>query len=662
MKRINRMFSMRLRTRMLVVILGSTIILLAGMLTVIGLFTNKEAMNSAMSLAGESGERIGTSVEKELDQAMITARALADSFKTMKDTGVADRGTVTAALKNVLEHNPSYRGSWTIWEPEAFDGKDKEFKNTAGTDQTGRLLPYWKRTETGLELDVLEDYDKADSGDYYLLAKNSGKETILDPYKWTIGNEDVMMTSLVVPIKDGSKVIGAVGIDIDLEKLQEMMDQFKLYETGYAHIYSNTGTIVTLPDKSQIGKSLQEVYPGDRVPEILQSIREGKLFTYESEGNFLMYSPIHIGKTEKPWSVTIVIPMKEITASSKQLLYSIIVAGIVTLLLLALIIVLLTNTIIKPLNRAVAVGEHMAKGDFTHELPEMYRMRKDEIGVLAGVFHEVTQSMTGMIGQVNMNASQVAAASQQISASSEELAVGSTRQADSVQTINELFKELSSAITSVAESASSASELVSQTADIASQGGTVVHESIEGMNRVNAQVLKLEEDSTRIGEIIEVIDDIAEQTNLLALNAAIEAARAGEQGRGFAVVADEVRKLAERSGEATKQIAGIIKGMQNNTAESVRAVEAGVVATEKTGTAFENIIRMVNDSSSTVMEIAAASEEQAAQAVEVVSAIENISASAEETAASSEETASTAQALAQLAEELNNMVAAFKIK
>ena len=128
-----------------------------------------------------------------------------------------------------------------------------------------------------------------------------------------------------------------------------------------------------------------------------------------------------------------------------------------------------------------------------------------------------------MIGRVNMNASSVAAASQRLSAGAEELAVGSGSQAESVQTVSELFHEWSNAINSVASDASAASELVNQTSGIATEGGGIVQQSVEGMNRVREQVAKLEADSQRIGEIIEVIDDIAKQTNLLALNATIEA-------------------------------------------------------------------------------------------------------------------------------------------
>lgn len=181
------------------------------------------------------------------------------------------------------------------------------------------------------------------------------------------------------------------------------------------------------------------------------------------------------------------------------------------------------------------------------------------------------------------------------------------------------------------------------------------------MRSVSQQMTRLEDDSQKVGDIIGVIEDIADQTNLLALNAAIEAARAGEQGRGFAVVADEVRKLAERSGEATRQITGIIKGMQENTRSSVQSVQESAELSERTGEAFERIVSHVNDAGQKVVEIAAASEEQAAQTSTVLSAVENISATTQQTAAGSEETAATAQSLAQLAEELQRSVSVFKL-
>jgi methyl-accepting chemotaxis protein len=343
-------------------------------------------------------------------------------------------------------------------------------------------------------------------------------------------------------------------------------------------------------------------------------------------------------------------------ATANIILIGTIVAAVV---LLTIVGTAITNMITRPVKKLQELMNSAESGDLT--VQGDYNA-KDEIGQLNRSFNGMLTAFKDTVSRILTAADSVSASAQQISASTEEIASGSTSQAQSAQTMNELFKELSTAIDSVARSAEHASELSNQTMDLAKEGGTVVNTSIRGMDVLNQQMSRLEEDSNKIGEIIEVIDDIAEQTNLLALNAAIEAARAGDQGRGFAVVADEVRKLAERSGEATKQITSIIKGMQANTLQSVKAVGEGVSSSQKTGEAFETIIAMINESNNKVLEIAAASEQQAAQSSEVLNSIETISAATEESSASSEETAAAAQSLAHLAEELNSTVSVFKIR
>ncbi len=346
----------------------------------------------------------------------------------------------------------------------------------------------------------------------------------------------------------------------------------------------------------------------------------------------------------------------ETTYSSASTITIVIV--VIAVLLSVLFGYLISQVIAKPLRKVVQLVAKVAEGDLRQTVNHG---TKDEIGILSESIDQMVLNLRQLASSIIGHSHNLSAAAEQISSSTEEIASGNTTQASSAQTISELFKELSAAIHSVAHNTEQASSLSEATMKIAGEGNEIIRSSMESMNEVSGKMSRLENDSQRIGEIIEVIEDIADQTNLLALNAAIEAARAGEQGRGFAVVADEVRKLAERSGEATKQITGIIRGMQDNTRLSVKAVEESVDLSKKTGESFRQIANMVNEAGQKVTEIAAASEEQAAQASTVLDSVENISAATEEGAAASQETAATAQSMAHLAEQLQTSVGIFKL-
>ncbi|WP_409344637.1 methyl-accepting chemotaxis protein [Paenibacillus sp. MBLB4367] len=340
-------------------------------------------------------------------------------------------------------------------------------------------------------------------------------------------------------------------------------------------------------------------------------------------------------------------------------LYAVIVIVIVVSVSMILFVALLFRKI-KPLRLVVDKLGQLAEneGDLTARLPVT---SKDEIGELSGSFNRMLGNYQQFVRDIMSSAQSVSAAAMQISATTEEMASGTQNQSHATITINELFRELTAGMDTVARNAEQAAVLSEQATKIAQDGGSVIFASIEGMTALNAQMTLLAHNSEQIGDIIEVIDEIAAQTNLLALNAAIEAARAGEQGRGFAVVADEVRKLAERSAAATKQITGIIEGMQNNTKLSVAAVENGVVSSQQSGKAFDQILSIVKDTSYKITEIAAATEEQTAQSSDVLGSVEAIAATSQQTAAATQETAASAQSLAHMAEKLQTYVGAFRV-
>ncbi len=331
------------------------------------------------------------------------------------------------------------------------------------------------------------------------------------------------------------------------------------------------------------------------------------------------------------------------------------VAAAAAAILLAFFI---SQGIVRSANKLLYLMGKVAGGDLRETVDIQ---SKDEFGKLSATVNDMVASLRKLIGGTIEAAQSVAASSEEISATTEEIASSSQSQAEAAQTINHLTKDLARGIDEVAKNAEQVSELSIQTRLGAEEGSKAVRESSLGMSKLSEKMGLLEQDSQKIGEIIEVIDEIAEQTNLLALNAAIEAARAGEQGRGFAVVADEVRKLAERSGEATKQIAHIIRGMQQNTVSSVQAVMEASSLSDKTERLIEGIVARVDETSQQITSIAAACEEQSAQSNEVLLSIESIASGSQEAAAAAEQTASSSQMLAELADELNASVSAFKI-
>ena len=318
--------------------------------------------------------------------------------------------------------------------------------------------------------------------------------------------------------------------------------------------------------------------------------------------------------------------------------------------------------------RDIAEGE----GDLTARINVK---REDELGQLARFFNVFIEKIQDIIRQVASSSNEVASAATEIASSSEQMSRGMEEQSSQVAQISSAVEEMAA---SVMEGARKSNDATSEAADSgrgAEEGGQIVHSTVEGMQAISeavsagaVSVEQLGRRGEQIGEIIEVINDIADQTNLLALNAAIEAARAGEHGRGFAVVADEVRKLADRTTGATREISESIREIQTETANAVERmntgteqVNEGVERATQAGQSLEQIVASAQSVSGVISEIAAATEQQAATSEEISRNIEGINAVTQETVQGSSQAASASVELSNRAEELRALVSRFKI-
>lgn len=597
------------------------------------------------------------------------------------------RQELIGLVSNNLELRPDLLSLYIVFEPNSLDGSDKLFvgREDLGSNEVGRFSFYAAQQDGRLVVqatpesvisDTTSTLDGTEFNRWYTCPQLTVKPCLLSPYFDESSGRKTLITTLSFPLMDGGKVLGVVGMDISLESFQQLVEgsNEKLFDgAGHISIFSPTGLLAGhSSDAKKLGLSLAEAGVEDEM-NLKGSVKNGFTSIVEINNEQRVSVPIQPIPDSSYWGVVLNVPtgvvMQPANALTKKLdernfsdaTWSL-VYGLVAICLGLMTILLIARRITTPIHVVSEMLREVAGsgGDLTRRLKYS---RKDELGVLVMWFNTFLDKLQPMMSdlkrlvlEAHNNADRSAAISARISTEMQQ----QYREIDQAATAS---NEMSSSAQEVACSATKAADATGQ-AGIATQDGQRIiratSDTIEGLaidiSIAMSKIEGLAGSSDRIGSVLEVIQAVAEQTNLLALNAAIEAARAGEAGRGFAVVADEVRNLASNTSDSIEEIRDVIQQLQRNTLETVSAMKKGAaqagVAVKNVGhasEAFDRIkqaVEVINDMN---FQIAAAVEEQSRVAGEVSQNVVTIRDVTESLSAQAQESQKVSRSLNSLA-------------
>ncbi|MCW8327999.1 methyl-accepting chemotaxis protein [Photobacterium sp. SDRW27] len=656
-------------------------------------------------LANEQSLMIQRFFNRSFDRAEMLSRTLVFMKQNAADhqlTSESLRRSMNQLIEQTVSDNEQMLGIYVVFEPNNLDGEDAKFigAEELAANSIGRFAPYWARNSDGsVELEVLLEEDLHDTelddnqlpnNEWYACSMRTQRACVLNPYLDTVDGEEMLMTSLTLPLIENGQVIGMLGIDFSLAGIQTMVSQadHRIFNgSGEVMLLSHQGFIVGYDARPELigqhfsqGGAFAKANLTDWLTKPVEAV------SWLNKGETLQARvPVKLSGNEQPWGLVFELPRSDVMAralSLEQTLSAANAANATKILLIGVAITVLALGLLWVLAvRLVApirlVAERLqdiasGEGDLTRRLAVN---SDDELGALAHGFNQFVDKLQGTVCNISTSVEEAKASAEQASRISHRTSEGMQQQFTEVELVTSASAELASTAQEVANNASQAVSSAKDANTAAEQGKLVIASTTEAMSSLVEEVSatvpvagRLAQNSDNIDSILEVIEAIAEQTNLLALNAAIEAARAGEQGRGFAVVADEVRSLASRTQDSISQIRQVIDQLKSGTSEVVVAIEKGNDKAQTTASqvsqtvaVLEQIIAHISSIDEISNHIADAATEQRSVAEDLSRNVTNIRDVSQSVSVEAELSAKVGEELEALMLEQQRLVQQFKV-
>jgi methyl-accepting chemotaxis protein len=502
---------------------------------------------------------------------------------------------------------------------------------------------------------------------WYKGAESSSTSTLTEPYIDAATGQ--LIISIATASKKAGQSVGVVGGDLSLQSLVDTLAARDFDGMGYVFLVSADGKILVHPDKALVMKSLKEAYPQD-TPRISSDFSE---VTIDGKTRIVTFAPIK-GLPSVNWYIGLSVDKDQAFAMLSQFRTSAVIATVIAVAIIIALLGMLIRILIQPLHVMTRAMEDIAdgEGDLTKRLTIV---NNDEFGILGTAFNRFVERIHGSIREVSSATGQVNEVALRVVAASNSSMYNSDQQASRTSSVAAAINQLGAAAQEIARNAAQASNQASDARGLAEDGQQVVDRSIKAMNQLSSMlsasssnIESLNSKTVNIGQILEVITSISQQTNLLALNAAIEAARAGEAGRGFAVVADEVRNLAHRTQESAQQVQTMIEELQVGARESVstmsdsqRHSQDSVEIANLAGERLNSVTQRIGEIDGMNQSVATATEEQTAVVESINVDITEINTLNQEGVENLQATLRACSDLEQQASRLKQLVGSFRI-
>ncbi|MEE1131581.1 MAG: methyl-accepting chemotaxis protein [Caryophanon sp.] len=639
------------------------------------------AINAAMTLwvvRGDSTEKMeelaqsntremAKEIEITLEQTLSYLETERRNILTLYEAGQLTGDAILNMRYANLLANDKLIGSSTVLSPGVVDITSDRAQ--AFVNEEGYFLPYIYYSDGEL---IVEPVLEFKGQDWYELPIAEKREILTDPYEYDTGSEVLQMVTLSVPIiTDDGKVLGGMFTDFPLDFVGEVLAAYSQDGSSQRALTASGYIMSTYNKEEEVGKNLFELYP--HTAEINEAIQNGEdLSSYSnatSQRVLTTYIPIQVGDIEENWFVESVVPESYILGTYNSLFIQSIISAIAISLLLAAIVIFVLRKYLAPLSHMQSALMKAAGGDLTVGIDDK-EFSQDEIGSVATSYNDMRQRMSHVIQdvkdaseQVNKNASSmhnamndVSQLTNTVSSAVLEISQGVQAQTENIEMANHRMVGLGELIDDVSRVSAEMTHHIQASTEQAAKGMSEVsqlkehNELTNAVNdELNVQMTELVTQIDSINTIMKTIQDIAAQTNLLALNAAIEAARAGEAGKGFAVVADEVRKLAEQSHKETENVQQTVQHILQASAQTQQVVakSAGIMVSQtesvvQTERAFEQQLHFGETLAREIEQLIEKLSTMVNEKEQVLSDMESISAISEQSAATAEEVAASA--------------------